>query len=1163
MGARWWLAASATCLIAALLLSGSATASYIQPESAYTGTTIDVWSSSPTPSLVGTTVMEIGLLHCPFKVTAPGHAYMTIPANAVSGVVQFIRSDGVVGSIDYLDIAPKITSFTPISGTASTTITVNGSGFGPAGSHPTVKVGGKTASVQVLSPNTIKVEPYLPWGAASGSISISFAGHWQTLDATSSASFTLLPSFQTGANPAAKRGDAVTLEGSGFQSASSVSFGSVPATSFTVSPDGESIDTTVPAGALTAPVTVVTPQGKAVSPPFHVLPTITEPGSPPLGEGPTGSTLVLNGEAFTGTTSVKVGGVAALFKVLSDASISLTIPAGAVTDPVAVTTPGGTTTTADDYVVDPTITSFTPTSAKAGAIVTLNGSGFGASGETRDVEVGGVASTTVTWKSPKQVLFVVPVGARTGQLSIGVTGTDTAESSGTLAVLPNVLGYDQPTYEIGDPVTIEGNALDGASAVDFGTVPASFSVAGDGDSISTTVPAGALTGAVKVTTPSGILTGPAIHIVPTLDPLPAAHGLVGTVLAVSGAAFIGTTHVTVGGATATFKVVGPTSLNVTVPSNAVSGHLAVTNAGGTTTSSDSFVVDPQIASFTPATANGANPITVIGSGLGAVGETRDIEIGGVPADSVTWISPTKITFVPGVGSHTGQITVNVSSGPVTAHSATNLIVPPSVVGYDASTYQAGDPVTIEGSNLDGATELKFGTVVVTSGFTVAGDGNSIDATVPSGAVTAPVTVFTPNGNAVGPALHVVPTITNVSPTDADVGATVTLTGNTFTGTTAVHFGPATATFHVVGPTSLTTVVPAGAATGPISVTNAGGTTASSQTFTPHPKITGFSVTGAATGDTIVIDGSGLDAVTDVEFAGPSGQLSASIVSATPTTLHVVVPDSAEPGTVSVQSPVGTASSPKQFDVTFSVTGITYDDAPSGEAVGITGIGFTSSANLELNGFFISHIDGVTVLGPTAIVFTVPDSFPFGNPNGTLTITQGDKTARLAQPFHWLHISSRSPLAPAAGSTLTLNGSGFLEATYVSFPTDSGPVKVTTFDVNSDGTSLTVVVPTGYSAGGGVDVAISPTLLASIELDGEYIYNLSADSGAVGATITINGGGFTNVTDVSFNGTPATTYSVNSVNEITVTVPAGATTGPVTVTGDGGTCTSPSDFTVTP
>ncbi len=75
-----------------------------------------------------------------------------------------------------------------------------------------------------------------------------------------------------------------------------------------------------------------------------------------------------------------------------------------------------------------------------------------------------------------------------------------------------------------------------------------------------------------------------------------------------------------------------------------------------------------------------------------------------------------------------------------------------------------------------------------------------------------------------------------------------------------------------------------------------------------------------------------------------------------------------------------------------------------------------------------------------------------------------------------------------------------------------------------------------------------------------IGSFSPTSGAVGASVTISGSGFTGTTSVSFNGTPAA-FTVDSDAQLSTTVPVGATSGPISVATPGGTATSSSTFTV--
>jgi hypothetical protein len=76
-----------------------------------------------------------------------------------------------------------------------------------------------------------------------------------------------------------------------------------------------------------------------------------------------------------------------------------------------------------------------------------------------------------------------------------------------------------------------------------------------------------------------------------------------------------------------------------------------------------------------------------------------------------------------------------------------------------------------------------------------------------------------------------------------------------------------------------------------------------------------------------------------------------------------------------------------------------------------------------------------------------------------------------------------------------------------------------------------------------------------------ISSLVPSSGTVGTTVVISGSGFTGATGVSFNGTSATNFTVNSNSQITATVPAGATTGAITVVVGGCSAISGANFTI--
>jgi uncharacterized repeat protein (TIGR03803 family) len=157
-------------------------------------------------------------------------------------------------------------------------------------------------------------------------------------------------------------------------------------------------------------------------------------------------------------------------------------------------------------------------------------------------------------------------------------------------------------------------------------------------------------------------------------------------------------------------------------------------------------------------------------------------------------------------------------------------IPPfvSLVGYPAGI--AGTTVGILGNGFTGATSVLFGSGSAT--FSVVSD-TYMTALVPTSGTSGTVTVIAPGGTLNSKQLFkVIPVILSFKPTSGPIGTQVTITGTGLTGATAVTFGGVKATvFTVNSGTQVTATVPAGALTGKIKITTAGGTAASSGTFT--------------------------------------------------------------------------------------------------------------------------------------------------------------------------------------------------------------------------------------------------------------------------------------------------------------------------------------------
>ncbi|MBI3968024.1 MAG: PQQ-dependent sugar dehydrogenase, partial [Chloroflexi bacterium] len=139
-----------------------------------------------------------------------------------------------------------------------------------------------------------------------------------------------------------------------------------------------------------------------------------------------------------------------------------------------------------------------------------------------------------------------------------------------------------------------------------------------------------------------------------------------------------------------------------------------------------------------------------------------------------------------------------------------------------------------------------------------------------------------------------------------------------------------------------------------------------------------------------------------------------------------------------------------------------------------------------------------------------------------------------------NVSPRTGL-PSGGANVTLSGARFTGATDVRFGTTSATFTVVngttisaTTPAHVDGAvDVTVTTPAGTSRVSGVDlftyrVPAPPTVTA-----------VSPTSGPAtgGTAVTISGTSFLTVTQVSFGGTPASTYTVQSGTELTAVSPA--------------------------
>lgn len=142
-----------------------------------------------------------------------------------------------------------------------------------------------------------------------------------------------------------------------------------------------------------------------------------------------------------------------------------------------------------------------------------------------------------------------------------------------------------------------------------------------------------------------------------------------------------------------------------------------------------------------------------------------------------------------------------------------------------------------------------------------------------------------------------------------------------------------------------------------------------------PTVSSFTPSSAATGSSVTITGTALNEATRVRF----GTLGATYTVISPTQITATVPNGAAAATISVTTPIKTATSRVKFTPTHSLTAFTPASGAAGKLITITGIGFTGGSTVKFNG---ATAASVTFVSSTKLKATVPA----GAASGPITVT---------------------------------------------------------------------------------------------------------------------------------------------------------------------------------
>jgi hypothetical protein len=360
-------------------------------------------------------------------------------------------------------------------------------------------------------------------------------------------------------------------------------------------------------------------------------------------------------------------------------------------------------------------------------------------------------------------------------------------------------------------------------------------------------------------------------------------------------------------------------------------------------------------------------------------------------------------------------------------------------------------------------------------------------------------------------------VASIAPTQALIGTTVTVAGNGLAGVTTVRVGAGSVAPASTSGQQLTFVLPATATSAPVQVEGADFTATSSQTLQVSvPSLVSVTPQSAFVGSSVVITGTGLDAVQQIRFTGSQP---VSFTRTGADTLSVSIPPSAVSGTIAMIGNGFSLESPVFIEITTpsvsSASGGLTQKLMAGSTFSVTG------TNLDRVQSFV--VNGVTLTVLSRSAGSVTLQAPGQRLAGTLMLVVDSYEVPTKVSVEVYLPMSASSLVPATGSSgvlVRLSGSGLAAATSVSFGAASSAVEAVSE------TEISVRVPPG-AVSGAVRVS-SPfqvvegpvfTVLPAVRVTG---FSVAIDGATVRLTVT--GTALSRVTGASIGMSAATIVS---------------------------------------
>jgi len=588
--------------------------------------------------------------------------------------------------------------------------------------------------------------------------------------------------------------------------------------------------------------------------------------------------------------------------------IHATVPDGATTARPILTTLLGEVAVPLSFAVAPRITGFRPERGWQGTIVTIEGQNF--AGVTAVKFGDRLAEFTVT--AATQIRTVVPAGVTNGAITVVHDDSDTSVEPFVVAGPgPFIDHLDSWVGAPGDSVVVRGVNFKSVTAVWFGNAPAAFALVAD-TQLKATVPAAA-SGKIRVASALGqtVTAEPfTITRAPVITGLSRRVAAPGMRVTLRGVNFRQITAVHVGGAKAAGQSTpSPQQLDFTVPANAVSGSVKVTNPFGSGTSAATLTVTraPVIESFDPVLAKPGGWVTLRGANF--TGTTR-LRLGEM-AVRFTVTASTQIRVELPLNAVTGTLTVqNAFGSGTTADKLTIIGNGPHLTGFDPSSGVIGTEVKLHGHNLDRTTAVEFGGVKVAQFHAPA--PTQLTVTVPLDARSGPVKLLSAQGDFTSATpFYLPPRLAKPEKLAAKPGDVVEFDGRNFLGLDSLYIGGQAVAFDFVANDKLKFIVADDLLGGGIELAAPGGRWISTNSFAVLPRIDSFEPVIGPAQTMVIVRGAGFHEILFLKF----GTGVAEFERKSADELLARVPSNASTGPVSLTTPEGEVVS----DVVFTAT----------------------------------------------------------------------------------------------------------------------------------------------------------------------------------------------------------------------------------------------------